>query len=207
MNLRWNNCELSKRIEFLSRTHVILTDISPKRCLIIQMNLSEQLRLSFKEDDSDGNLRKWARFIAENDIELNDLLGLLDEDRFTILRFLWLTGGLVEFDPERVAPAVPYFFAKRFEVKVPNYDRSLAKFCWLAGIPEEIEGEITNALFQWILDPKVSTSTKSFAVLALFNQTQKYPDLKNELRMVIEDQLDKNGSSFEKRAGKVLAKL
>lgn len=171
------------------------------------MNLSDQLRFSFKEDDSDGNLRKWARFITENNVDIQDLLGLLDEDRFTAMRFLWLMGGLVEIDPERVAPMFPYFFEKRHTITVPNYDRSLAKFCCLAGIPEEIEGEVTDALFQWILDPKVSTSTKSFAVLALFNQTQKYPDLKPELRMVIEDQLDKNGSSFEKRAGKVLEEL
>lgn len=171
------------------------------------MNLAEQLRLSFKEDDSDANLRKWARAISENNIDLKDLLGLLDEDRFTAMRFLWMIGGLVEFDPERVAPAVPYFFSKQHTIKVPNYDRSLAKFCWLAGIPEEIEGEVVDALFQWILDPKVITTTKTFAVQALYNQTQKYPDLKNELRIVIEDQLDKNGSSFEKRAGKILAEL
>lgn len=171
------------------------------------MNLSEQIQLSFQADDSDANLRKWARFISENDVDLKDLLCLLDEDRFTALRFLWMIGGLVETDPARVAPVVPYFFAKQHEVNVPNYDRSLAKFCWLAGIPEELEGEITDALFQWILDPKITTSTKSFAVLALYNQTQKYPDLKNELRTVIEDQLEKNGSSFEKRAGKVLGKL
>lgn len=171
------------------------------------MNISEQLRLSFKEDDSDANLRKWARFIAENDIDLNDLLSLLDEDRFTAMRFLWLTGGLVEFNPERVAPVVASFFSKRHTVNVPNYDRSLAKFCWLAGIPEVIEGEVTDALFQWILDPKISTSTKSFAVLALYKQTQKYPELTNELQIVIEDQLHKNGSSFEKRAGKILLKI
>jgi hypothetical protein len=171
------------------------------------MNLSDQLRLSFKEDDSDGNLRKWARFITENDVDIQDLLGLIDEDRFTAMRFLWLMGGLVEIDPKRVAPMVPYFFEKRHTITVPNYDRSLAKFCWLAGIPEEIEGEVTDALLQWILEPKISTSTKSFAVLALFNQTKKYPDLKTELRIVIEDQLDKNGSSFEKRAGKIMLKL
>ncbi|MES2556275.1 MAG: hypothetical protein V4604_09000 [Bacteroidota bacterium] len=171
------------------------------------MNLSAQLRLSFKEDDSDGNLRKWARYISENNVDLKDLLCLLDEDRFTAMRFLWLTGGLVEFDPERVAPVIPCFFAKRQTINVPNYDRSLAKFFSFAGIPEEIEGEVTDALFQWILDPKVITTTKTFAVLALYNQTQKYPDLKNELRIVIEDQLDKNGVSFEKRAGKVLLSL
>lgn len=171
------------------------------------MSLADQLRLSFKEDDSDASLRKWSHTISETNVNIQDLLGLLDEDRFTAMRFLWLMGGLVEIDPERVAPAVPYLFSKQHTINVPNYDRSLAKFCWLAGIPEEIEGEVTNDLFQWILDPKVSTSTKSFAVLALYKQTQKYEDLKNELRIVIEDQLDKNGSSFEKRAGKILGEL
>jgi hypothetical protein len=171
------------------------------------MNLADQLRTVFKEDDSDTSLRKWACYLSENKVDLQDLLLLLDEDRFTAMRFLWLMGGLVEIDPERVAPVVPYLFAKRFEVQVPNYDRSIAKFCWLAGIPEELEGEVIDVLFQWILDPKMSTSTKGFAVSALFKQTEKHPELKHELKIVIEDQLTKNGVSFEKRAGKVLLKL
>lgn len=171
------------------------------------MTLADQLRISLKEDGSDANIKKWARHISEQKIAMQELLGLLDDDRYTKLRFLWMTGGLVEIDPELVYPVIPYFFAKRHEIGVPNYNRSLAKLFWLSGIPEEIEAEAIDELFNWILDAGSNTSAKSFAVLALHKLTQQYPDLKNELKLVIEDQLQKNGTSFEKRAGKVLAQL
>jgi hypothetical protein len=171
------------------------------------MDLAEQLRIAFKEDDADASLRKWGKYICENDVKLDTLLELLHGDRFTTLRFLWMTGGIVEIDPERVAPVIPYLFAKRTEVKVPNYDRSLAKFFWLAGIPATIEAEAVDELFRWVLDAKVSTSTKSYAVLALQKLLQKHPGLKNELVLVLNDQLDKNGVSFQKRAAKILSEL
>jgi hypothetical protein len=169
--------------------------------------LANELRIAFKEDASDVSLRKWGTYICANDIPLSTLLELLDDDRFTTSRFLWMTGGIVEIDPERVKPVVPYFFEKRTVVTVPNYDRSLAKFLWLAGVPEEIEAEAIDALFRWILDPKVITTTKTYAALALQKLVSKHPDLKNELKLVLEDQLDKNGVSFQKRVGKILREL
>jgi hypothetical protein len=167
----------------------------------------EKLQQSLKADDSEANRRRWQASIIERKTDMRTLMPLLDEDRFTQMRFLWLTGGLVETAPEIVRPVVADFFAKRHTIAVPNYNRSLAKFFWLAGIPEELEAEATDELFGWILDAKTTTSAKSYAVLALHRLTEKYPELKNELKIVIEDQLRKNGTSFEKRAGKVLLQL
>jgi hypothetical protein len=53
----------------------------------------------------------------------------------------------------------------------------------------------------------VITTTKTYAALALQQLVTKYPDLKNELKLVLKDQLDKNGVSFQKRAGKILSEL
>lgn len=113
----------------------------------------------------------------------------------------------MEIAPEIVAPAVPDFFARRHTVSVPNYNRSRAKLFWLAGIPEEIAAEAIDELFHWILDPKTGTSAKRFSVLALFRLSEKYPEQKNELKIVTEDQQCKNGTSFEKCAGKILQEL
>jgi len=168
----------------------------------------EQLCNSFREDDSDANRRKWARFIVENkDIDLKELIGLIHAERFIALRFIWMVGCICEIEPGVVYPSIPYFFSQRKEVRIPNFNSSLAKMFLLAGIPGGIEGEAIDEMFRWLLDASTNGSTKSRTLSALYNLTGKYDGLKNELKIVLEDQLNKNSSSFGKQAKKVLEKL
>src|SRR5688572_13229585 len=164
----------------------------------------KQLSDSLKKDGSDKNLRAWAKYIVENNIALADLTGLLDSEKPIPMRFSWLIGGLCELKPEVVFPAIPYFFSKRHAIQFPNFDRSLAKMFYLAGIPESLEGEAIDELFGWLMDANISVSTKHYALLALYNFTNKHPELRQELITVIEDQLDKNSAAWKKHAGKVL---
>jgi hypothetical protein len=166
-----------------------------------------QLRTSLVNEDSGLSRRKWAMHIIENKIGLLDLVELLDQEKKIAMRFIWLVGDLCELDPSTVYPAVPYFYSRKNETQIPNFDRSLAKMFLLAGIPPEIEGLVIDDLFKWLLDPKINVSTKSYALSTLFELSKKYGDLKNELKSVIEDQLGKNSISFEKRAESVLEKL
>ena len=85
--------------------------------------------------------------------------------------------------------------------------RSLAKFFYLAGIPEEIEGEAVSDLFDWLGDPKMNVSTKTFALLALQEPVKKHPGLKAELKAVVEDQVNRTSVSFAKKASKLLREL
>ena len=170
-------------------------------------SLIEKLEVSLLADHSDENRKRWADYIIKENIPLLDILELLDAEKRVATRFTWMVGDLCEQKPDVVFPAITYFWSKRNEIEITNYNRSLAKMCWLCGIPEEIEGEAVNELFEWLLDPEVIVSTKNYSLLALGNLTYKYPELKHELRMVIEDQLQKNSIAFEKCAQKVLKKI
>jgi hypothetical protein len=169
--------------------------------------LLEQLGNSLANDSSDASLKKWVHYIVENNIALTDLISLLHAERKVAMRFTWLVGGLCELKPEVVFPTVSYFYSKRNEIPFPNFDRSLAKMFWLSGVPEEIEGEVIDDLFKWILDAKITVSTKVYTISALYNLSVKHIELKNELKLVIEDQLGKNSIAFEKRAAVILKKL
>ena len=171
------------------------------------MSLVLQLKTSLIEDDTEANRRQWAQHIILNAIPLEQLLEIALDEKKVAMRFLWLMGGICDLKPEVVAPCVPYFFANRHRIKVPNYERSLAKFLALAGIPEVLEGEAGVELFGWLSDPKTIVTTKTYAMQALFELSQKHPDLWNELKLVIEDQLEKNSVSFRAKAKKILKVL
>lgn len=170
-------------------------------------SLLNQLESSLNKDQSDLNIGKWVSYIIEEDIALVELLPLLYKDQKTGMRFSWLIGSLCEQKPQLVYPIVRTVFSKRHEVPFKNFERSLAKIFWLVKIPEDMEGLVTDELFNWLLNPKLNVTTKCYAISALEKLAKKYPDLKSELTIAINDQIDKNSISFQQRAKRILANL
>ena len=166
----------------------------------------QQLHNSLLQDKSDANLRQWGAQIVQQNLALVDLITLIHAEKKVATRFSWMLGGIVERDPERVRPVIPYLFRQRKAILIHNFERSLAKFFALAGIPEEIEGEAVEALFQWLMDPKVLLSTRIFAMAALDRYCVQQPELRHELRLVLERIVLENGGSLEKKARTILSR-
>lgn len=170
-------------------------------------NILIQLSTSLKADRSDTNIRRWGRYVIDNNIALESLLPILGHEKRVATGFIWMVGGICELAPTVVLPCVSRFYAMRHEVPIVNYDRSLAKMFWLAGVPAEIEGEVIDQLFKWLLGSNITVTTKNYSMFALYKLCGQYPELKNELKITLEDQLDKNTADFKKRGMKMLEEL
>lgn len=169
--------------------------------------LLQELRTSLIADRSNENRQKWTKKLIQQDIEVAHLLPLLDEEHPIGMRFTWLLGHLLDTEPSRIVPIVTHCFNRRNDLTFPGIKRTIAKMLWLAGVPEEIEGLVVDELFKWVLDPKIKVAVKVYSIDALCQLTFKYPDLKDELLAVIDDQLDKNSVAFRARAKRVLKQL
>lgn len=148
-----------------------------------------------------------ATQLISEQVNLDEYLELLYEEHPLGMRFIWVLGEVCERAPELIAPVLPRFFAIRQDLKFPGYDRSLAKWFWLCGIPEEIEGEVVEQLFEWMLDPQIKVAVKVFSMSALADIAKKYPELGAELRLIIEEQIEDGSAGYKSRGRKVLAKL
>lgn len=170
-------------------------------------SILNKIALSLKENNSDPTRKKWAQYIIDNNIPLLELVPLIDFEHPVGMRFSWIIGELCSLKPTIVFPVISYLFLKSDSIQIKNFDRSLAKMFALVGVPGEIEGMAIDQLFKWLTDPKITVSTKHFALWALENQLKKHPDLKNELKIVLEEQLHKNTAAFAKLVTKTLKKL
>ena len=169
--------------------------------------LIQNLTLSLGKDRSSENRQVWANYLIKEQIELIHLTELLDAEHPVGMRFTWLLGHILEENPKQIVPIVSYCFEHRNQWTFLGIKRTIAKMLWLAGVPEEIEGLVVDDLFKWVLDPKIKVAVKVYGIDALYNMVLKYPDLKEELLIVIDDQLDKNSVAFRARAKKVLKAL
>ena len=173
----------------------------------MSQQLIESLKASLAADRSSENRSKWAHYIVNNKIALLDIIELLEAEHPIAMRFTWLFGDIVLLDSTVIYPIVGYCFERRDKMTFPGFKRTVAKMLCLAGVPEEIEGLVVDELFKWVLDPKIKVAVKVFSIDVLCQLTFKYPDLKEELLLVIDDQLDKNSVAFKARARMVLKKL
>lgn len=171
------------------------------------LEFKSELRNILKHEGASVVLTAWGNRILNEGVNVQELQDLILEERKIAMHFSWVLGGICISQPSYLKPSLVYFFKKRHEVKFINFDRSLAKFFFHAGIPSEIEGAVIDVLFSWLGMAGISVSTKSYTMQCLVKVVKNYPDLKNELVLIIENQLGKNTSSFDKLAKAILLKL
>ena len=148
----------------------------------------------------------WAATIIEQDLDLRDLSRLLFCEKKVATRFLWMLSGIGMKSQSKLFEALPFLFELSGKLD-PAYQTAFANYWLIAGVPPENEAQSIDLSFQWLMDPGITVTIKSRALFVLFKLTKKYPELKNELVLCLEDQLDKHSKDFRKRALKVLNEL
>lgn len=150
-----------------------------------------------------------AKRIIDDEIPLTGLMDILLEEHPTSTRFSWLLGDISDQHPEKSREILIGCFEILPDIRIKNFDRTIAKQAMICGhnIPEDLEGEMVDKLFDWLMDPKISVSTKNNCLFALEKICEKYPELKEELIASVNDQLDLNTKNFRTRAEKLLARL
>jgi hypothetical protein len=74
-------------------------------------------------------------------------------------------------------------------------------------IPERFHGDLMNICFDYITDPQEKPAIKAFSLTVLQNLSRQYPDIRNELKLVIESQWDNESAAFRSRAKKILKEI
>ena len=148
----------------------------------------------------------WAATIIGQDLDLKDLSRLLFGEKKVATRFLWMLSGIGIIKPNKLFETLPFLLELSGKLD-PAYQTAFANYWLIAGVPPENEGKAIDLSFQWLMDPVITVTIKSRSLFVLFKLSEKYPELKNELALCLEDQLDKYSKDFRKRALKVLNEL
>lgn len=84
--------------------------------------------------------------------------------------------------------------------------RNIIRLLQFVEIPKKYYGVLVDRCFE-LMDPKEPIAIRVFSMTVLGNIAQHLPDLKNELELVIEDQLPYASAGYLSRAKKVLKDL
>ena len=172
------------------------------------MNIEICMQLQRSLADSDSKARKfWARQIVEQEVPLDALLSLLHSDQKTAQRFTWLIGDICELSPEAVASSLPFLFSLRDQMPFPGMHRSIAKWLWLTKVPQTIEKQAFEQLFQWLDGTPYCIGSKSYAAKALYESAAEGRVSIGRLKRVLSRQCEHPNPAYSSRMSKLLLRL
>ena len=65
-------------------------------------------------------------------------------------------------------------------------------------------GEVMNTCFEFVADPETLPAIKASSLTVLEKLAEKYPDIKPELKLIIEERWPYESAAFKSRARKIL---
>jgi hypothetical protein len=74
-------------------------------------------------------------------------------------------------------------------------------------IPEKLHGILADICFKYLQNPSEAVAIKVFSMTIINNLSKDYPELKEELKFILEEQLPFQSAGFRSRAGKILKDL
>lgn len=85
--------------------------------------------------------------------------------------------------------------------------RNTVRLLQFIDIPKKNQAQVINLCFQFLENKKEPVAVRVFAMTVLGNLALEHPELKNELSVLIEDQLPIGSAGFVSRAKKVLKQI
>jgi hypothetical protein len=94
-------------------------------------------------------------------------------------------------------------------VTYPGVKRCLLKIFSREYFPgnEDMAGLLMSYCFDTIQKPKEEVAIRYYCMMILHSQSQLYPEIATELKLILEEQLPHYGAALQNRAGKIIKDL
>jgi hypothetical protein len=122
-------------------------------------------------------------------------------------RAAWILDGSAEKHPEIAVGHIHRIIRKLPGIKSTGVTRSLLRLLCRYEIPEEDQGLLIDLCFGYMVSELYPVAVKVHAMQLIYNHVLLYPELKGELRTVIEDQVIHNSAGFRSRGMRIIGNL
>jgi hypothetical protein len=171
----------------------------------MEMNLTAMLL----SEHSKANTTRIVDYIGADAKRFAALVELLCGDDYrTCQRAAWPLAYVIEAQPDMLLPHLETLLhllgdKKRHAAVRRNITRLLQD----VEVPSEFQGLVVDYCFDLLLDFNEPVAVKAFAMTVLERNTRGIPELREELKLVIENQWEHEKSAFRGRGKEVLKLL
>jgi len=168
------------------------------------------LRSEILAEHSRAQSLRIAKWIGTNADRFDQLLQLFLLDEYRVVqRSAWVVRLVADQHPTLMGPHLPAIVGRMEAADVPvAVKRNVLGVLQQVSIPESLHGPVMNSCFAFLEDPLETVAVKSFSMTVLANLAKDYPEIKNEIRLLVEDQLENNPTpGIRSKARKVLKEI
>lgn len=167
------------------------------------------IRAALLEEHSKQQALKIAAYIGKDAKKFARLMQLFLHDEYRVgQRAAWVISTVVEKNLQLAEPYIAVMVARMNEPGVPvAVKRNVVRMLQNMKIPEDLHAPVMNTCFELLADPKETIAVRCFSMTVLDNLSKLYPDIRQELVAIIEDQLEHEPTAgFRSRAKRVLGR-
>jgi len=122
-------------------------------------------------------------------------------------RACWVLDGSDEFRPGMARKHIPQIVQALPQLESKGSLRSLLRLLSRYDIPEEEQGLLIDLCFSCLVSELYPVAVKVHAMQIIYKHVLLYPELKDELVAVIEDQIANNSIGFKSRGSRLIKQM
>ena len=168
-----------------------------------------QLRETIMAGHSKANCTRIVKWIGSDPLRFDQLVTIFLKDEYVaVQRAGWPLSDIVKNHPGLVQKHLKKILTY---AKKPGHHESVkrntVRLLQYIDIPEKFHGDVMNLCFDAIITPEEKPAVKAFSLSVLQKLSRQYPDIKQELKTIIEDRWDFETAAFHSRARKILREI
>lgn len=165
-----------------------------------------KLRDALLAEHSKAQCLRIVKWIGDDQLRFNELLKLfLSDDYRVVQRAAWPVSYAVQAYPGLIRAHYGKLIKNLSRPNLPDaVKRNTVRIFQDIEAPERFRGDLMNACFGFIESMTEKPAIKAFALTVLYNLSRQYPDIRPELKAIIEDRWEYETAAFRSRGRKIL---
>ena len=161
-----------------------------------------QLREAILAEHSKAQTNKIIKWVGNSQERFDELFHLFLNDEYRVVqRAAWPLSYCVIEHPQLISKHFKDLIAN---LKLPGISnavkRNTVRLLQYVEIPEEFHGDVLNICFDYIMSMSEPPAVKAFALTILQKLALHYPEIKDEVKIIIEDRWEAESPAFRSRA-------
>jgi hypothetical protein len=168
------------------------------------------LQAAILAEHSKENTLKIVAYIGNSKERFAQLMKLfLGKDYRTTQRAAWPLGIIGQQQPGLIQPYLSTLVTllNNNNSQPSAVQRNITRILQTVPLPEAIHGKLMDACFKLVESIETPIAIKAFSLTILGRLAKEYPEIKNEIKLLIEANLEHASAGVKSRAEKVLREL
>jgi hypothetical protein len=159
-----------------------------------------------REEHSKKQTDRIVNYIGDDQKRFAELINLFFKGEYRITqRAAWPMSYCVRRHPELIhpyfKPLLDNLARKDIHIAVI---RNTVRLLQDVSIPKRYHGRVMSTCFEFILSPVTPVAVKAFSLTILSHLAADYPEIRGELKLIIEEQWEHATAAFRSRARRIL---